>query len=189
MPILPPEPDCYPADLWEDASPAALNGDAIWWCLHTKPRQEKAVARELRKSGLAYYLPQTKKESRTPQGRRLESIVPLFPSYMFLRGTPEDRIAALRGNRLAGVLEVADQDTLVRDLHQIYTMINSGLSIAEEPSVPVGATVRVVNGPLTGLIGKVIKRANRDYFAASVRFLGRGATVVLQDWQVEQVQE
>lgn len=145
--------------------------------------------RDLRNSGLSYYLPQAKKESRTPQGRRLESIVPLFPGYMFMKGKAEDRLAALRGNRLAGILDVVDQDSLVRDLHQIYTMISSGLSVAEEPIVPVGATVRVVNGPLTGLIGKVIKRGNRDYFTATVRFLGRGATVVLQDWQVEQVEE
>ena len=68
-------------------------------------------------------------------------------------------------------------------------MINSGLVVTEEPTVPVGATVRVVNGPLTGVVGKVIKRANGDHFVAVVQFLGRGATVLLQDWQVERVSE
>ncbi len=64
-------------------------------------------------------------------------------------------------------------------------MINSGLVVTEEPTVPIGASVRIMNGPLTGLTGKVIKRANDDHFVAAVRFLGRGATVLLQDWQVE----
>ena len=45
--------------------------------------------------------------------------------------------------------------------------------------MPVGATVRIVTGPLTGMVGKVIRRAKRDQFVAVVHFLGRGATVDL----------
>jgi transcription antitermination factor NusG len=188
MPILPPEPDCNPPNLWANGV-SIPTGDNHWWCLHTKPRQEKAIARELRKVGVAYYLPQAKRETRTPQGRRIESVVPLFPGYMFLKGSNTDRLVALRGNRIVAILEVVDQKSLHRDLRQIHTMINSGLVVTEEPTVPVGTTVRVTSGPLTGVVGKVIKRANRDHFVAIVRFLSRGATVVLQDWQVERVAE
>ena len=187
MPILPPEPDCFPADLWENGASSGTDDASIWWCLHTKPRQEKAVARELRTAGVAYYLPQARKESRTPQGRRIESVVPLFPSYMFLKGRDQDRLVALRGNRLVAILDVADQDALARDLQQVHAMIKSGLVVTEEPTVPIGATVRVLNGPLRGLLGKVVKLGNRDHFAASVRFLGRSATVLLQQWQVERL--
>jgi transcriptional antiterminator RfaH len=189
MPILPPEPDSYPPDLWEDGASVAGEDEALWWCLHTKPRQEKATARDLRRAGVAYYLPQARKESHTPQGRRIESVVPLFTSYMFMKGSSRDRLTALRANRLVGILEVADQDALARDLRQIHTMINSGLVVTEEPTVPVGATVRIASGPLTGVVGKVIRRANGDHLVAVVHFLGRGATVLLEDWQVERVTE
>ena len=49
MPILPAEPDLYPSDLWQgaDLMEEASRG-RLWWCLHTKPRQEKATARDLR---------------------------------------------------------------------------------------------------------------------------------------------
>ena len=86
MPILPAEPDCNPPNLWDDPSIHAANGEAVWWCLHTKPRQEKATARELGAQGLVYYLPQVLKETRTPKGRKIQSIVPLFTGYMFLKG-------------------------------------------------------------------------------------------------------
>jgi transcriptional antiterminator RfaH len=189
MPILPPEPDCYPPDLWADGTFISGDGKHAWWCLHTKPRQEKAIARELRKAGIAYYLPQAKKAGRTPKGRRTESVVPLFAGYMFVRGKHEDRQVALRGNRVVAILEVPDQALLEHDLRQINTMINSGLIVTETTTVPVGTTVRVASGPLTGVIGKVIKRANGDQFVAVVQFLGRGATVLLQDWQVERVSQ
>jgi transcription antitermination factor NusG len=187
MPILPAEPDCHPSDLWDEAASMPVKDGAVWWCLHVKPRQEKATARELRKQEVVYYLPQVMKETRTPQGRRIQSVAPLFAGYVFLNGDANDRLVALRGNRLVNVLEVVDQTGLVRDLRQIHQMLNSGLPVSAEPMMPVGATVRIVTGPLTGIVGTVIRRGNRDQFVAVVQFLGRGATVDLEDWQVEQV--
>ncbi len=187
MPILPSEPDCHPSNLWVEADTLPRKEDGVWWCLHTKPRQEKATARDLREQGVSYYLPQVVKESRTPQGRKLRSVVPLFASYVFLYGDANDRLAAFRGDRLVNVLPVVDQEGLVRDLRQVHTMLNSGLSVSSEPMMPVGAKVRIMTGPLTGITGTVIRRGNRDQFVAVVNFLGRGATVDLEDWQVEQV--
>jgi transcriptional antiterminator RfaH len=173
--------------LWNEHAILPDKEQATWWCLHTKPRQEKATARELRQGGIAYYLPQVMKESRTPRGRKVQSVVPLFAGYLFLLGDANDRLEALRGHRLVNVLEVHDQEALTRDLRQIHTMLGSGFPVSAEPTVPVGASVRIITGPLMGVVGKVIRRAKRDQFVAVVRFLGRGATVDLQDWQVEQV--
>lgn len=195
MPILPAEPDIFPPDLW-DASDSALPspGDSSqsprqWWCLHTKPRQEKATARELRAQRVSYYLPQVVREDRTPQGRKTRSIIPLFASYLFLRGGERERLLALKGNRLVRVIEVPDQSGLENDLKQIHQMLASGLAVVPEPTVPVGAHVRIVNGPLAGITGRVIRRGKRDQFVAVVQFLGSGATVDLEDWQVEQLPE
>lgn len=188
MPILPAEPDFFPPDLWDDPTAVRRTRDeAVWWCLHTRPRQEKATARELRKVAVTFFLPQVLKEDRTPQGRKIRSVIPLFQSYLFLLGDHNDRLSALRGNRLVSVLEVSDQASLERDLRQIHKMLSSGLPVQPEPAVPVGSRVRITTGPLTGLEGTVIRRGKRDQFVAVVRFLGRGATVDLQDWQVEQI--
>lgn len=187
MPILPAEPDRFPEDLWDDGAPIPSKPEALWWCLHTKPRQEKATVRDLREQAVVYYLPQVVKEGRTPQGRRIHSVTPLFAGYVFLYGDPHDRLAALRGNRLVSVLEVVDQGGLIHDLRQVHQMLGSGLTVSAEPMVPVGARVRITTGPLTGIVGTVIRRGKRDQFVAVVQFLGRGATVDLQDWQVEQV--
>ena len=187
MPILPNEPDCYPPNLWDGAECLLKNGESVWWCLHTKPRQEKATARDLRMEEVVYYLPQVVKASRTPQGRKIESVVPLFPGYVFIKGDGNARLTALRGHRLVNVLEVVDQQSLARDLQQIHTMLSSGLTISPEAAMPVGAKVRIVTGPLKGIEGTVVRRGKRDQFIAMVHFLGRGAMVDLEDWQVERV--
>jgi transcriptional antiterminator RfaH len=116
-------------------------------------------------------------------------MLPLFPGYLFLHGDDSQRGAALQGDHLANILEVPNQAALEQDLRQIHQMLSSGLPIAPEPTHVVGDTIRTLVGPLRGLIGTVIRRGGRDRFVASVRFLGRGVTVDLQDWQVETVQD
>jgi transcription antitermination factor NusG len=188
MPILPAEPDMYPADLWQSAR-TDIHPGYRWFCLHTKARHEKATARDLRSRKIIHYLPQAIQESRTPGGRIIRSVIPLFSGYLFLFGDDPQRVEALRSNNLANVLEVADQQSLDRDLRQIHQMLSSGLPVIPEPTHPVGAKVKILSGPLVGLIGTVVRRGQRDQFVAVVRFLGRGATVELQDWQVERIED
>jgi transcriptional antiterminator RfaH len=196
MPILPAEPDIYPEDLFdvarrclEAASADDPEDDAppAWWCLHAKPRQEKAAVRFLRERRMPHYLPLVRKESRTPGGRAVRSVVPLFPGYLFLFGDRHQRLEAFRGGQLVDILDVVDQAQLQGDLVQIQRMLGSGLPVAPEPEFPVGSRVRITSGPLQGLVGTVVQRGNRDHFVAIVQFLGRGATVELQGWQVEAV--
>lgn len=186
MPILREEPSKYPDDLWQGDGEAA-DPRHPWWCLHTKPRQEKATARYLRDHRLTYYLPQVVQVSRTPKGRKLRAVVPMFTGYVFLRGDDYHRIEALKSNHIVQVLTVGDQERLIRDLRQIDVLLRSGLSILSEPKIPVGTQVRILSGPLTGLTGTVIRRETRERFLAIVDFLSRGASVELEDWQVERL--
>ena len=183
MSILHAEPDIFPADLWDH--PPHVDAER-WFCLHTKPRQEKATARRLHASQTAFYLPLAAHESRTPAGRKIQSIQPLFNSYMFMRCTDHQRVQALRGNTLVRAIEVIDQDALRSELGQIHQMLSSGLTVRPEPTHhPVGERIKIINGPLAGLVGTVLRRGTRDRFIAVISFLGLGGSVDLEDWQVE----
>ena len=188
MPILPAEPQLYPPDLWQ-GEVGGIEPERPWWCLHTKTRQEKATARYLNSRGLTFYLPQVVQESHTPGGRKIRSLQPLFGGYVFFQGDDGQRVEALKSDRLNRVLEVADQEGLVRDLRQVHRMLSSGLEVLPEPTHPVGSRVRILSGPLQGVVGTVVRRDRRDQFVAVVRFLGRGATVELRDWQVERIED
>jgi hypothetical protein len=186
MPILPAEPEMYPDHLWQGEVPAA--DSHRWWCLHTKPRQEKQADRVLQKRRICHYLPQVRRVQRTPGGRKIESLIPLFPGYMFLHGDDYHRVGAMQGNHLASVLEVPNQAALERDLRRIHQMLASGLPVIPEPVFVVGARIRILAGPLRGIVGTVIRRGGRDRFVAFVHYLSCGATIDLQDWQVEPAQ-
>lgn len=187
MPILAAEPQMFPPDLWRGELGEA-DPQQPWWCLHTKPRQEKAMARELHGLGSTYYLPQVIQEGHIPSGRKIRSLRPLFSGYVFFQGDQLRRLEALKSRSLTRVLEIFDQEELVRELRQIHRLLSSGLVVLPEPTYPVGSRVCIMSGPLRGLVGTVVRRDRGDQFVAVVRFLGSGAAVTLQDWQVEEIE-
>lgn len=184
MPILPAEPDLFPADLL-DAESGGSPGR--WWALYTLPRREKELMRRLRGVGVAHYAPLVPRRTRSPNGRMRQSFVPLFPSYVFLWGDEPQRYEALKTNCVSRCLEVEDEGRLLGDLRQIRLLIGCGAPLTPESQIAPGMRVRVRTGFLTGLEGTVIKRRGQQRLLVAVQFLQQGASVQLDDCQVERI--
>jgi len=109
-----------------------------WWVLHTKPRQEKCLFAALQTIDVRSYLPLT--SGRRCRGRRSTAAsVPLFPGYVFLCGSDHDRIAALRTDRVANVLDVPDQTQLREELAAIERVVSDAKSVGLYPGLKEGA--------------------------------------------------
>jgi transcription antitermination factor NusG len=184
MPILPREPDIYPAELFDqldadDAQPEQ------WWAMYTMARREKELMRRLRAFEIGFYAPLVHKRTRSPAGRVRDSFVPLFPSYVFVRGSEPQRQRALTTNCVSRCLAVSDSAHLVRDLRQIQQLIELDAPLTVEARIEPGRRVRVRSGSMAGLEGTVIKRRGKDWLVVAVEFLQQGASVLLEDFQVE----
>jgi transcriptional antiterminator RfaH len=183
MPILPAEPDRFPdalfdADADADADPA---DPRRWWALHTKPRQEKALARQLSAASVPFYLPCVARRIRI-RGRLLTSQVPLFTSYLFLLADRAERVTALATDRVVHAIEVHDQPGLWGDLRQIDQLIRTGALITPEAQLAPGAPVEITCGPLEGLQGTIVRGASGRRFVVRVNFIQQGASVLLEDF-------
>jgi transcription antitermination factor NusG len=185
MPILPPEPAFYPGCLFEETSPAVSAGQR-WQVFHTKPRQEKSLARRLHSKGIAFYLPVVRRRLAL-RGRVLSSHVPLFPGYLFLLGDGDARLQALETGCVVRTLDVADQQGLWNDLRQIQRLIATGAPVTPEERLTPGMTVEITRGPLAGLRGKIIRAASGNRFVVEVHFIQRGASALLDDFTLAQV--
>jgi len=148
-----------------------------WWVLHTKPRQEKALARDLCHRGLDYFLPLTTATRRC--GRRwARRLLPLFPGYLFCTcSTEEDRAEVLKTNRIARMLDVRDQICLKDELEQLRRVLTAGKQLDIFPSIKKGRCCRVIAGSLAGLEGIVTTRRNNGRVFLSVTTLGQSAIV------------
>jgi transcriptional antiterminator RfaH len=182
MPLLALEPFVYPDDLLQ--KPAANGDDACWWVLHTRPRAEKAMARKLLDRSRSFFLPLYQREWRH-RGRLLRSHLSLFPSYLFLHGDREARLAALETNLVVNVLPVEDQAQLHADLARVYHLITTGAVLSPEDRVQPGTRVRITNGALAGLEGKVIRRGKHLKLFVEVQFLQRAVSAEIESWMIE----
>jgi transcriptional antiterminator RfaH len=183
MPVLPLEPFVYPNDLF-DRAPELEPASRQWWVLHTRPRAEKALARQLLQHGISFFLPLFQRE-RPFRGRLVTSHLPLFPGYVFLLGDQQARLKALMTNTVAQTLTVTDQQELHTDLTRVYSLMASGAALTPEQRLQPGSWVQITRGPLAGLEGKILRRGKRLTFVIEVHFLQRGASVEIDRWMIE----
>ena len=184
MPVLKAETDLFPSNLFSDELQA--DSDRKWWAVYTKSRQEKALARQLEGMSVPFYLPLVP-QNRIVGNRRLQSLSPLFSSYMFVFGNDADRISTLSTKRVTQMLCAADTKVMTSDLTGIRTLIAAGVAMTLESRLEPGRRVRVKNGSLMGMEGVVVSRRGRDRLLVAVEFLQQGVSVEISDFQVELV--
>ena len=169
-----------------EAVPDDLPG--LWWVAHTRPRNEKALALDLRARSVFHYLPLCLRTTRSKtSGRVSRSIVPVFPGYVFLNADDLQRQAALRTNRIANTLAVGNQRQLVGELRQIQRVMRTQTGFDWEPAIEVGQWARVTAGPLRGVEGIVCRRMSRMRLALNVRMLAQSVVVEVSRELIEKI--
>jgi len=151
-----------------------LNGR--WHVLHTKSRQEKLLAEELHKADIGHFLPLVRKTQF--YGKRKAVVeLPLFPGYLFIRGTIEDAYLATRTKRIAKIIEVADQAKIDWELTNLHLALSSQVPLDPFPYLKEGSKVEVRSGPLRGLQGFIESRIGGGRLILQVEMLGRAVSV------------
>ena len=169
------KPSDNPPLTWPEDVPIC-EFEGTWWVAHTKSRNEKALAQDLIARNVNYFLPMTW-HLRVQRGRKLRVLLPLFSGYLFFCGGENDRLQALQTNRVAGIIEVTDQQRLVRQLGQIEQAILAGAPLEPHSHIKKGQKCRVKAGSLLGLQGIVVKTKNRARLVLQVDMLGQAASV------------
>ena len=167
---------------------AALSAEEHWCVAHTRPRNEKALAEELQRLCVPFYLPLYKKTTRSRRtGRKSQSIVPVFSGYVFLRGTQEQRYRALKTQRIVNLIDVGDQARLVNELRQIEKVLQSPNAFAWHRRLQAGDWVRVTAGTLMGLEGVISKRLSKFRVVLNVDMLGQSISVDIPEDLLENI--
>jgi transcription antitermination factor NusG len=188
MPLLKPEQDIWPLNLLDFLENDQPEVDPEpWWALYTLARFEKKLMRQLIKIEVPFYCPTIARRYRSPQGRIRTSVEPLFPNYVFVKGDEIARYNAVCTGSVSRWMPVGDPAQLVEDLRQIRNLILTDAPLSPETRLEPGQKVRVKTGIFKGFEGTIIRRENEIRLLISVRYMGRGASVALDDCQLEQI--
>ena len=105
---------------------------------------------------------------------------PLFPSYLFFAGGEQERLKALKTDRVVSIVEISDVEQ--SRFRQEICALEKALecfpeSIELYPRLVPGALVRITSGPMRDVEGVVIQANNKRKLWLGVSVLGVGATV------------
>lgn len=176
-----------PPIIWPEAQ-SISDFTGLWWVAHTKSRNEKALAHDLVAKNISYFLPMTWKVQRRSH-RTFRSLLPLFSGYLFFCGRETERVELLRTNRVAGVIEVKNQDKLLDELVQFERALRAGAPLTPYKYIKAGQRCRVIAGPLLGLEGIVIQIKNVARLLLQIDMLGQAASVEIDIDLIEPIDE
>lgn len=167
---------------------AAADALRRWRVLHVKSRQEKAVTEILGEAGVSSFLPIMRKVRYYGHRKRVVEL-PLFPSYVFMRGTLEESYFAVSTKRVARVIQVADQDRIEREIEQIRCAVHAGGGLEMSSFLEKGTRVRVTGGPFRGIEGVVeAPTGGWDRINLQIQTLGRAASLEVDASLLERVE-
>lgn len=161
-----------------DAPTPHRSNRRLWFVLHTRSRQEKAVASHLRARGISHFLPLIT-HVRWYGGRKTQVELPLFAGYVFLSGTLEQAYEAEASRRLARVIHVPDQEHLDNELRNIRLALEHHVPLDPYPYLRTGIRAEVRSGPFRGLRGVIESRTRTNRLILQVDMLGRAVSLEL----------
>jgi transcription antitermination factor NusG len=159
---------------------AATETRELWYALLTRARHEKAVHRQLLQKQIPAFLPTISCWSRwTDRNKQIER--PLFPGYCFASFNPACPLPVMT---CAGVLTIVSFGGVPAaipssELDSIRLLVASKTTDCEpHASLCEGTLVEVVNGPLSGVVGRLLRKdLTHASIVLSIDVIGHGVRV------------
>lgn len=159
----------------ESVLPKPENGQS-WAVIHARPRCEKKVVDFCGLRKTYCYLPLLKKKHR--YGGRIRTFeIPLFTGYLFVLADRQEISTLWQNMRVANLLEVADQKTLVHQLEQVKRALDNQESLELFPHLEKGMKVMVRSGPMKGVEGYVNQVKNKTRIVLNIDFIQKAVAV------------
>ncbi|HTS05647.1 MAG TPA: UpxY family transcription antiterminator [Candidatus Eisenbacteria bacterium] len=161
-----------------------------WHALYTRYQHERVVQQLLAEKGFETFLPLY--EARHRWKDRVKQVsVPLFPSYVFIRGGLERRLDIVTTTGFHSIVSEGDRAGIVTqaEIDAMRQLVETRLRVEPHPFLKVGDRVRVKTGPLAGFEGILVRKKNQYRLVLSVELLQQSVATEVDAYQVERVSE
>jgi len=162
-----------------------------WYATYTRSKHEQKVNGRLGRKNIETFLPLIERWSRR-KDRRKRIHLPLFPGYLFVRAEMDahTHLEILKTDSVVRILCQGDKPAPIPDeqIHAIQVLIKNGIAVTAYPYLREGMRVRVVNGPLSGVEGILIKtKPDKQRLLLSVDLIQESVSVEIDESDVEPI--
>lgn len=163
-------------------------GFSPWWALYTRHQHEKVVAEMLATKGFEVFLPLYQSVHRWKDRKQLLAL-PLFPCYVFVRGTRDRRLGIVSTPGVHMILSRGDAAAVVpeEEIQAIRRTLDARLAVEPHPFLNCGDRVRVKRGALAGIEGILVRKKNLFRLVLSVEMLAQSVSMEIDATDVEAV--
>ena len=160
-----------------------------WYAIYAQVRHESKVYSRLLAKSFECLLPQIERWSRR-RDRRKKIQVPIFPGYLFVH-TVLDNHHQVKILQTAGVVRIVrtkDSPLPVPDsqMNSLITLLGNANVLTTHPYLNEGMRVRIVNGPLYGCEGILVRKKNeKARLVVSIDIIQQAVSVELSEEDVE----
>lgn len=150
----------------------------LWFALWTRSRHEQVVCDQLLQKGYEAFLPTVTRWSRW-KDRKKKIAWPLFPGYCFAKFDPRTRVPILKCSGVVNIVSIASAPAPIPpvEIESIRRLVESDLQYDPCPMIHEGQLVEVVHGPLTGVVGRLLRKGAHARLVLSVDLIGQAASV------------
>ena len=149
-----------------------------WIAVYTKSRHEKVVIEELEKKNIEAYCP-ILKERRQWSDRKRWVEFPLFRSYVFAKIELKNSLYILETMGVHHIIKFQGNISIIPDeiIQNIKSMIDGNFTVEQVEYFVKGDEVKVVDGPLKGMEGIVVKIKNENKLVLKVAAIHQAIAV------------
>jgi transcription antitermination factor NusG len=160
-----------------------------WFAILVRTGREKTANLLLENAGYECLLPVSKSMRRWSDRTKVIE-VPLFPGYLFCRMNPHNRLPVLMTPGVMQIVGVGKTPIPVEEeeIEAIQRVQKSGLSAMPWPYMQIGNVAQILEGPLRGLTGIIVKIKSGMKLVLSVSLLQRSVAVEVERNWVGEVQ-
>jgi transcription termination/antitermination protein NusG len=152
---------------------------ARWFAIWTRSRHEQVVREQLEKKSVEAFLPTLTRWSRW-KDRKKKIDWPLFPGYCFARFNPDEALPVLKVPGVVSIVSFEGKPAPIPDyeLESIRLLVGSDLQFDPCPLIHEGMMVEIVQGPLKGVVGRLMRKdARHARLVLSVDLIGQAVSV------------
>jgi transcription antitermination factor NusG len=162
--------------------PAPPYFEQRWYAAYTCARHEKRVAEQLRARSVELFLPLFRSVRRWKNGPAIVDL-PLFPGYVFVRIALRDRMRVLQVPSVVRLVGFDGQPAAMPDeeIQSLQDLLARTLRAEPHPYLTAGRRVRVLEGPLQGREGVILRKKNRARLVISVDLIQRSVAVEMEE--------
>jgi transcription antitermination factor NusG len=169
-----------------DVNVPGITNNPSWWAIYTRHQHEKALAGMLSLKGFEVFLP-LYESTRRWKDRQKVLALPLFPSYLFVRGTIDRKLQILTTPGIHMILHHGEHVAVVPEaqIQAIQRTVDGSCRVEPHPFLKCGSRVRVTRGVLEGLEGNLIRKKNLCRLVLSIDMLAKSVAVEVNASDVE----